>query len=93
MTEAEIDAWLTAAPVHQVRAAHTEAALAIGEWRQRLCRPEERCLLSISLGRSSRSITAAAGRAAMETAIIVVTWRQHRLRRSERPQIYPREIG
>ena len=71
MTEAEIDAWLRAAPAHLVRDAHSEAELAIAEWKLRLCRPEEQCLLSISLGRSSRGIAAAAGRAAIELAVLV----------------------
>jgi hypothetical protein len=71
MEEAEIDDWLGRAPAAQVRAAHTEAELAIAEWKRRLCRPEESCLLSINVGLQSRSLAAAAGRAAIELAILV----------------------
>jgi hypothetical protein len=70
MREAEIDAWLRAAPAHLVRQAHTEAELAIAEWRRRLCRPDEQRDLG-SFGVVTRRTAAAAGRAAIELAILV----------------------
>jgi hypothetical protein len=73
--EAEIDTWLSSAPPHQVRTAHTEAALALNEWRERITRPGEQCCLASSGGAPTRSIVAAAGRAALELAIIVASHR------------------
>jgi hypothetical protein len=72
--EAEIDTWLSSAPAHLVRAVHAEAALALNEWRERITRPGEQWCL-VSSGMPTRSIVAAAGRAALELAIIVASHR------------------
>jgi hypothetical protein len=69
MKEAEIDTWFRSAPVHQVRAVHSEAELSIAEWRRRINRPDEQRHLA-SFGEASRCTVAAAGRAAIEVAII-----------------------
>ena len=71
MREAEIDTWLSSAPTHQVRVAHTEAALAVTDWRMRICRPEEQRHLA---GAPTRAIAAAAGRITLELWIVVATW-------------------
>jgi hypothetical protein len=74
MTEEEIDAWLRGAPVHQVRAVHSEAGLALNEWRLRINRPHEQRHLA-SFGGGTRCTIAAAGRVSVELAILV---QQHR---------------
>jgi hypothetical protein len=55
--------------VHQVRAAHAEAGVALNEWRERINRPGEQWCL-VASGMPARSIVAAAGRAALELAIM-----------------------
>jgi hypothetical protein len=76
MSPAEVETWARSAPAHQVHAAHTEAELAIGEWRQRLNRPEELRDLASPICRpmSLPALALAAGRAALELEIIRQTW-------------------